>query len=64
MNHLFFAQQNQKHDNNIIKDIIRCVRDAIFVLGDFFNFQIFNTIADYLNHLVGDTQSNDLDLHP
>ena len=64
MNFSLFFPAKPKHESNIIKDILRFVRDTLAIINDLFSLKILSTVVDYLNHLVGDTQSNDMALHP
>jgi len=67
MNNSFFTQfrfQSQHHENNILKDLLRLLRDMIAVVNDVLNLEVIGEVVDYLNQIIGDTQSNDTHFHP
>ena len=65
MRNLFFTQPKpQHHENNILKDVLRLIRDMIAIANDMLNLQVLSNVVDYLNQVIGDKQSNDTNLHP
>lgn len=45
---------------NLLRDIIRLIRDAVAVANDFLNLQMLSDFVQLVNDVLGDVQDNGL----
>jgi len=53
----FFAkpeQNSESREHNIVKDILRVIRDLIAVVNDIAHLNVLNMMIDALNEMIGE----------
>lgn len=58
MNYSFFRAVSNINFNQLVRDIVRVIRDVLAVVNDFFEISVLSRIIDFLNDALGDIQNN------